>query len=278
MIRSGKYGVLNIVLHPHPAGSYRRLFEETSGSAEPVNYYGERYAKISPISETRDGIFTGRLATWTEIDTEENLIKKDTLNELLFSQSNIAIPRDIGFNSRVFSFAFRVSDHRLFVELVNDENQKISIGAAQKIFLGLLNQAIDGKSELNVHVVSKSSSWQYVLETPQLRKLEVEVQLPNPDVLSASKKEILDSMKLMKAKKMRVELTRQAGEENLEISPGVQAFVELSTENGFSKALGRDADGKAVARSTEDFPLEVDLVLMQDESRAIAARRAALSE
>lgn len=278
MVKSGKYGVLNVVLHPHPDNAYRKLFEDTAEFAVPVKYYGDRYAKISPISQTRDGVFSGRLATWSEIDTDENLIEKETLNELLFSEADIRLPSGIGFNARVFSFAFRTSDHRLYVELLNDENQRLSVATAKKIFESLLGQLIDGSTELSVHVVSQSSSVDFVLSTPHLRKLEIEVELPNPDVLTPEKQEVLDALNLMKAKKMKVELTRRAGEAALELTPGIKAFAELSSENGHSKAIGRDDQGNVVERRTDDFPLEVEVPLLPEESRAIAARRVALSE
>jgi hypothetical protein len=278
MVKSGKYGVLNVVLHPHPENAYRKLFEDTAKFAVPVKYYGDRFAKISPISETRDGVFSGRLATWSEIDTKENLIEKETLNELLFSEADIRLPSGIGFNSRVFSFAFRTSDHRLYVELLNDENQRLTIGAAKKIFDYLLRQRVEGSNELIVHIVSRSSSVDFVLNTPHLRKLEIEVELPNPDVLTPQKQEVLDALNLMKAKKMKVELTRRSGEDHLEVTPGIRAFAELSAENGHSRATGRDDQGNTVERSTDDFPLEVDVTLLPEESRAVAARRVALSE
>lgn len=275
MQKIGRYGALNVVLHPHPDGSYEALFRAAAERSIPVKYFGDRFAKLSPISETRDGVFSGRLATWSEINTDGNLIDKDTLNEMLFAEANIALPRGVGFNSRVFTFAFRISDHRLFFELMNDENERISVGAVQKILLLVLYQVLPPEQELAIHIVSSSSSVANVLKTPGLKKLEIEVNLPNPDVLTDKKGEVVESMRQMRARKMRVELTKMAGDEELSLSPGVQTFAELAAENGFAKAVGRDQDGKTVERSTKDFPLEVETVLNQEESRAIATRRIA---
>lgn len=278
MERLGRYCVLNVVLHPHPVGSYRALFENAATRSQKVNYYGERFAKISPLTPTRDGVFTGRLATWTEINTDGNLIDKNTLDEMLFSDSGIDLSSGIGFNARVFSFAFRIAGHRLFVEKINDENEKISNGAVLKIFSAILLDAAEGHQDLSVSVVSSASAINFVLQTPNLRKLEIVVDLPNPDVLTAEKNEIIESLQIMKAKKMRVELTRQAGSDRLELTPGVRAFAELSSENGFATATGRDDDGKAIERSTKDFPEEIETVLLEDESRALGTRRIALGE
>lgn len=278
MQRIGRYGALNIVLHPHPEGAYESLFRSAAERGSPVKYYGERFAKLSPISEVRDGMFSGRLATWAEINTDGNLIDKETLNEILFAEANIALPRGVGFNSRVFSFAFRISDHRLFFELINDENEKISVGAVQKILTLILGEVLSNGQELMVHVVSRSSSVQFVLKTPGLRKLEIEVELPNPDVLTDKKREVIEALQLMRAKKMRVEITRSAGEDFLELTPGVSTFAELAAENGYAKATGRDDGGNPVERSTKDFPLEVEVALSPDESRAIATRRIAAAE
>ena len=128
MARTGRYGALNIVAHPHPAGTYRKIFENAGADSRGARFHGDQFATLSPISSTRNGVFTGKLATWTEIDPKSNLIDKASLKEQLLSESDIAIPTDIGFNSKVFSFAFRERDHKLFVELINDEGQTISIG------------------------------------------------------------------------------------------------------------------------------------------------------
>ena len=136
----GIYGALNVVLHPHPDGAYRELFERAGASQQAQKYFGDRFARLSPISETRNGAFSGRLTTWTEIDPKSNSIQTETLVESPLSDTDFTLPRNIGFNAKVFSFAFREEDHTLFVELLNDERQSISINSAKKAFFNILSK------------------------------------------------------------------------------------------------------------------------------------------
>lgn len=263
------------MLHPHPEGAYRELFEAAASGNHIVKYYGDRFAKISPLSNIKNGVFTGKLATWTEIDPGSNLIEKSTLNEVLFSDSDVTLPDGVGFNSKVFSFAFRIADHRLYIETRNDENENISIKLAKTAFKRIFELSLGPIAEsVDVHVVSSENALDLVLSTPGLRFIEIQVDLPNPDVLTGSKREIIESMQLMKAKRFRIELTKQAGEDHLVLSEGVRAVAELGQENGFVTALGRE-NGDTVERSTKQFPMEIETILNVDESRAAATRRIA---
>lgn len=276
MEKVASYGVLNTVVHPHPAGAYRKLFEIAGADSRGVRFHGDRFATLSPISETRDGVFTGRLATWTEIDPHSNLIEKKSLKESLLSDSGVSLPDGVGFNSRVFSFAFREKDHKLFVELKNDENQSISIGRARLAILKVLQAVQPGDvDELDVHIVSQANAVDAVLSIKKIRKVEILLDLPNPDILSDKKKAILDEIQAIHAKRLKTEITKAAGEESLELSEQYRAMAELAKDNGYVFARGLDEYGDPVERNTKKYPMEVETVLGQDESRALATRRIA---
>ncbi len=271
----GRYGILNVVLQPHPAEAYERLFRKAAKSKITVNYRAERYARISPLTDLKDDIFSGRLATWSEIDVEGNVIDKNTLDEQLFSEANIEIPNSVGFNAKVFNFSFKISSHQVFIELINDENEKIAISSAQRILWSILEKVLMPTEELDVHIVSKKSAIDYVLNIPLLKKIEIVVQLPNPDVTSGSKQEIFDVIDGMHAKSVTLGITSRNGGGALLLTPGVRTLAELSTENGHTTAYGRNVEGETVERSTKDVPAEIQIVLNHDETRAAATRRIA---
>ena len=278
-MRTGRYGVLNVVVHPHPSGVYRELFEIAGEDPRGVRFHGDRFATISPISETRNGVFTGRLATWTEIDPKSNLIEKSTLKETLLSDADISIPDGVGFNSRVFSFAFREKDHRLYVELLNDESQSTSIGRARLAFSKVLSvvspESID---ELDVFIVSQSNAVEKVLSIPRMRKIEIQLDMPNPDDLSEEKQKILKEIEDLKGKRIRTEITKSAGEATLTPTSRYLAMAELAKDNGFVSAVGKDEFGEAVHRSTKAFPNEIEFPLGEDGSRSSMTRRVAEQE
>jgi len=276
LARIGRYGILNLVVHPHPEGAYRRLFETLGADPRGVRFHGDRFATISPISETRNGVFTGKLATWTEIDPNSNLIDKSTLKESLLEESDIYIPDGIGFNSKVFSFAFREKDHTLYIELLNDEGQSISINRARsafyKILSALLPKFID---EFDVHVKVQKNAVEKVLQIEKIRKVEIVLDLPNPDDLTEQKREILREIEEMHAKQIKAEITKSASEETITLTENYLAMAELSADNGHFSAYGRDEAGEAIHRSTKAYPLEIEAPVPADASRALLTRRVA---
>jgi len=276
MARIGKYGVLNVVMHPHPAGAYRRLFDLAGKDPNGVRFFGDRFATLSPISETRNGVFSGRLATWTEIDPDSNLIEKRSLKEQLLADAEIDLPEGVGFNSKVFTFAFREADHRLYVELKNDENQTISIGRACQAIAKVLEsiRPID-VDEIDVYVSTRSNAVEHVLSIPKLRKVVIQLDLPNPDGLSDEKQALLDEIDGMHAKRLRAEVTRAAGHDTLILSERYRVMAELAPDNGFVKSSGKDDLGSPLERSTKEYPNEIEVEVHQDQSRAITTRHVA---
>lgn len=276
MLRSGKYGVLNVVCQPHPDDTYRRLFEAAGRDPRAVKYRSDRFAKTSAISEVRNGVFTGRLATWQEIDENSTLIEKRTLTEQPLSKAEFQLPDGIGFNARVFSFAFRIVDHRLYIELKNDENDSLSVKSACKALNKILKQsAADLGVECDVFLVTQNSGIQRIFSIPRMRKIEILLEMPNPDVLSHKQSEIIESLKQANAKKFKTEVTKLAGADSLELSEGMTVLAELASSNGYVKGYGKDDDGNRLELNSLNFPEEVDLILSEDESRAAATRRLA---
>ena len=194
----------------------------------------------------------------------------------MLSDSDLSIPDGIGFNARVFSFGFRVADHRLYVEIRNDENQNISIRQARVAFLRIFELARDAAvEELDLFVVSATNALERVLATPSLRQIEMRVDLPNPDILTGVAANLIDFLHEQHAKRLNVGLTKKAGEDSLVLSNGMRELAEVANENGFTRAVGRDDTGKTVHRSTRDYPFEIETYLENAESRAAATRRIA---
>lgn len=274
-MKYANFGMLNVVAHPHPEGTYRDLFERAGRLTDGVNFRGDQFARLSPVSETRNGVFTGRIAVWTEIDKSAKTIQKRTLIEAALSESNVRIPDDLGFNSKIFAFAFHEREHKLFVELVNQEAHSISISSVQKVVLEVLTKVRpDSVDDLSVFVVSRRNAVDQILATEKLAKIEIVLNMPNPDDLDDDKRRLLKELEDMKARQVKTELTRARGQETLILLPRYRVMAELAKDNGYVTATGRDGERK-VERSTKDYPEDIQVELLPDESSAIATRRVA---
>jgi len=274
-VKFANYGVLNVVAHPHPKGTYRRLFELAASMIEGVNFRADQYAKTSRISDSEDGVFSGRIAVWTAIDREAKTIQTDTLVENPLSDTNFKFPDNLGFNSKIFSFAFREKDHLMYVELVNEEGKSISAGVVRKIMSSIF-EAIkpDDIDNVTVHIVSRKNAVDQILAMDELLKIEILLELPNPDDLEEEKMRVIRELQEMGAKRKKTELVKAPGKQTLVLIGDYQVEAELAKDNGYVKATGR-IEGVKTEQSTKDYPEEIQIELLPNESSAVAVRRIA---
>lgn len=271
------FGALNIVAHPHPAGTYRRIFEIVAASKKSVNFFGDKYAKLSPISETRDGIFTGRLATWTEVNKNDNAINTQSLEEVDFNESGVVIPQGVGLSAKVFEFAFNEKSHTLVFEIKNDLGHQMSINRAQKAFEKILKaHEFPGVSELDVYVKTQKNVVAQILELPKLRKLEIDLRLPNPDDLSEEHEDLLREMEEMQTKTAKVQLIKQNDADALHPSERYQVMADIAKDNGSVVGYGKNEDGENVILKTSQYPI-IYRVTADEDSGVASIRRIAES-
>lgn len=267
------YGVLNIVAHPHEDGTYRKIFEQLAKTRRAARFYGDRFAAISPLSSTRDGIFTARLATWTRIDEDENTIDLESFEEKDFLESGVSIPAQIGFNSRIFPFAFNEMTHRLVIETENDEGQSLSIKLAAKAFERLF-ESIENEvvESIDVFIVTKKDAVDRILRLPKVKKITIDLSLPNPDDLSDLEAEILKELTEANAKRDVQVITKRSDAPTLVLTERMRAKANLAKDNGRVEATGSDEDGERVTLNTDEYPEE--LYASSDEGGAPLRRLA----
>lgn len=254
--RTIQVGALNISANPHPEGIYLSLLKD--GSTTRVNYRGNDWAKISRPKKLSDldGVYTGRLLAWTEIDTKGPWL--DTESEDVLSadeKAKIVIPSKAKPNYRVFSYAFKERGHRLYIELRNELGDSLGPHMAQKIFYNLLSpSAFNREIDLDVTVVPTSGAVNRVLGLPGLRKLHIRVIAPNADTTDeAKRKRVLDRLDEANAKQLDETYIKKAGEERLIATPEIRETAEIAAENGFVTGTGR-VEGKTIEASTTKLP------------------------
>lgn len=237
---------------------------------------GDQFAALSPISKEKEGIFSGRLAIWTEIDRSSNVIDKSELEEVSFSESGVDIPREIGFNSKVFSFSFRTYDHLLFVEIQNDEGKHLSINRARLAFGKILSSSpLKDIEEVIVHVIPVADSVDRVLSLPQIRKVEIRIHRPNPDELDDDVANILKELEEQGAGKQDVTLTRAPGIKTIVLNAKNKLLARAASFNGYVKAIGRDEVGEKSEVSTRDHPRIIEAVTDPETTPATQVRQIA---
>lgn len=271
------YALLNVVAQPHPTGVYRKLFE-SAAKRDAVKFRSDRHVRISRITDSEEGIFRGRLAMWTEIDPNSPSVNKTSLEEKTLKEAGIELPANIGFNSAIFYFAFREADHALYIELSNDEGRTTTPATARNAFEKILVDAnVDLTDDVMVHIGSRADAISYVLGLKAIRKIEIDLNIPNPDDLSDAHQEVLDRLEAMHAKRLQTSLSKAAGAETLVLSEDYRVLAEVAKDNGSVKTYGKDENGTPDDRSTKEVPAEIEEQISDGDSSFQAVKRVAVA-
>ncbi|WP_294622759.1 DUF4747 family protein [uncultured Roseovarius sp.] len=260
--RKRTYGVFNVVAQPHPENIYREIFQRSVGRG--VKYWGDYYAAITPLSEIRDNIFTGRLVIWMAVDPDSNVVNlKDFVEEPLSESSDVVVPEDRGLNSRTFQFAFNTKDHRLFLELVNDERKTVSPRRAETAFQKALEDAAyEQCEEFRVQIQPTSDSVERILSIPRLNSVEMRLYRPNPDSIDPEAQELLEEeLEGQNAKEAVKTLKKAPSFKSLMLNTRNKLLARAAAYDGLVKGKGKSEDGKSVEASTKDYPY----VITRDE-------------
>jgi hypothetical protein len=251
-------GALNVSADPHPSGIYRRLFEEAAEHA--VSLWGSDWAKITaPVDrETTPPSFYSRVLIWTEIDKDGKWLDQKTDKEATAAEKKkIQIPENLDPNFRSFNFVFFEDKHLLVLEYQNELNEHFGSKRAQRFFATLLNSDDPNAPEVTVTVVPSHEALDRIYAIPRLRLLEILVERPNPDDLTADANRILDRLLRQGAKSQKVELEKKAGVHTLTPDEDTKKLAEIAATNGHVAGSGKAADGKPVYESTRDHPKTV---------------------
>lgn len=265
---------LNIVATPHPTGVYSRLLK--LAAEKPVAYRGSFRAAITapgPISGM-DGFSSFQLVTWVEINPDEPTINKAMLKKSEFPREGREFSRLYGVNGRVFYCVFDEHEHRLTVEIKNEDGSKISPNTVGIIFTALLSPKILGhKSEIiEVTVVPEKGALDYVLGFERLDTVEILVKRPNPDDITSKTKRVLERLKKMNAESEYTRLRRMPKTDGLELDDDHQTLAEVAAVNGHVEATGVNSAGQHDERSTRDIPKIESKTVPKDTSYFAALR------
>ena len=270
-------GFLNVVATPHPTGVYDRLLRSVAG--QPVQFFGDQVAAITtPRAAPGEGhLLQGRIVMWTDIDEDQPGVNKRDLSAVHLSDMNFTVPRDLGFNGKVFLFVFNTRSHVLAYEARNEFGQTLSPHRAKRIFDLLMSPEILGfDAELvEVTVIPEDDALAFVLGLSRLDKVEILVKRPNQDDITDKANAIMAELMAQNAKSEDRVLTRAAGPDSLELSEENKIRAEVAATNGYVKSSGRDADGQPDKRSTKEYPKILRYVVDAGESFLSKVRDAA---
>ncbi|MDU0339565.1 DUF4747 family protein [Bosea rubneri] len=264
MTRVLKLGVLNIVASPHPEGIYRELLAvAASGEAQAR---GSDYARITRPRDEGDGILSGRILIYANIDKDSPWLDIETGEELTEEDlDEISIPDKARPNFKSFIYVFDEKNHLLYFETVNEFGKGLGISTAYRAIARLLGEDRTSQLEtaVEVTVVPEEDAVDRILNMPGLKRLFIRINAPNPEDFEDKKLEVLRDLEANHAKRVDLNYVKAAGAESLTPTEEVRQLAQIGAENGYVKGES-NGDGQPDELSTKALPKTIALPMEKD--------------
>lgn len=252
-------GVLNIRLHPHTPERYAEFLNDIYKLKKPVKLRGDRHGMISLLnrSEAGDGIFSGVITTFLEIDFDGTWFNTDELKEATDEQvSKVAIPENLHPNSAQFYFQFDTKKHKLYFQTYS-AGKVLSEKSALSLFEGLASDlSISQKyGDVKITVIQSKEGLEKIFSIPVIKEITITILKPNADIFADDfEAQIEAHLAGTHSKKLTISYEADPGS-SVVPTEEIKAISAVALENGNVKVNGRDDSG-AVKRSTDDHPMQ----------------------
>ena len=257
--RTIKVAALNVRVHPHPEGVYRRLLRAAYQLTRPLKIRGDTAFLLSSLDESRyesEGIISGALARFTELDVEQpwfNLESLDIADDKLVSTVNI--PSQLRPNFKAFFFQFIEQNHLLVFETYG-HGGILSTNLAHKFFTELFNALEITKifGRVKIDLLSDTAHLDRIIENKKLLSLQVIIRRPNDDGLGGIDALFEAGLLEQRAREIELYMKHEPGQ-YLKLNKQAKRIAQLGAEVGDVNATVEE-DGRATPKSTSKFPQE----------------------
>ncbi|MGK7871462.1 DUF4747 family protein [Falsiroseomonas sp. E2-1-a20] len=251
-------GAVNIRIHPHSPERYELLLGDAFSLKKVVALQSHQRMIMARLdmSQREHGVLRGTLARFTEIDPD-----LPWFNAVRFAPADedevrrIQIPQNLRPNYMALFFTFHIHEHLLIFEHRGAGRSYLSPQMAMKFFEGLFSDdALSAKfGPVAVSMVADRDQLEAIIGIPDLKRLRIYVKRPNPDDLGDY--DTFWENKLVRQGANSIDVVYEAeGKESIRPDEETRQFAELATRNGEIEAVGIDADGNRVERSTREHP------------------------
>lgn len=254
-LKSFEIGVLNVTAHPHSPEIYLSIFREALDLRQQVKVRGASHVAIRGfrgINEDAAGGIVGTFYKFDIIDQDTPWVNLESYLPELDEDGNPVrpVPGHLAPNLRVIPFVFFPNGHRLYYETKHLSPAELA-RSLYKMFN--VSQMRERFGEVNIVTEQTSEQLARILKIEVLSKLEIFINLPNPDDLSGLEARVQERLRRQQARKYREEFTSKDG---LLPDEETVATMHVALSNGFVKAEGRE-DGRRVSESTQNHPVRI---------------------
>lgn len=269
-------GGLNIALYKkHSPATYVELFKEAFALKlvmETGEVHGTMLGSVW-LNDRTDPypVLAGQIYRFIRLDPSQpwfNVESKDVATE--DEMSKVSIPGNLLPNLRQIQFLFFPREHRLAL-ITRSQKNTMSVGAAKAFFERLFadSRLQEKYGPVSITVLPDKDRLAYVLQTPKMHKLTIEIVPPNPDDPDDEEAKVLEKLRRQNARRLTVQVDGQKNEP-IEPDDDTKLYARVASTNGKVVAEGRDAANKRVLRSTDEVPRKVQGVVDQTKQTELS--------
>lgn len=252
----------NIVTHPHSADDYAALFARARSIRQPIQVRGETHALLATAYEPKEsefnGVITGEVFTFLQLDPTLawfDLVRGEQASDEQVETVNI--PDNLRPHLKKIRYVFFPRNH-LFI-YAREDSHFGSIGpASMQNFLERLlndNRLLEktGFQEVDVRLVQDKRTLQGILESITLERLEIFLELPNPDTPGDAEERVAREMEEENLEELKI-IKTAADETGLRPNHRTRQYMDAASKNGYVWAKGMTVDGTKKEFTTKETP------------------------
>ncbi|WP_316368298.1 DUF4747 family protein [Candidatus Thiodiazotropha sp. CDECU1] len=253
---------INLCLHPHNPEKYIQLIQLAAKSKQILPIRGTSHGLLNGAYAIKSGKpeegIEGEISKFTQIDLNSPWLNTKTSKEANeHDVEKISIPENLKPNYQRFNYVFFPKKHKFVFQTYSSGNRTLSPSFVRKFLDSLFSiEAIKTKfGVVDLTIVPETDSLEKIWKIPQIDKLTLTINRPNPDDFHDEEIEFLEEMNIQHIREIKQEYRAIDGQT---ITPNTKTktLAEIAANNGNVYAKGKDQMGKPIKESTKQHPRE----------------------
>ncbi|MCU7932057.1 MAG: DUF4747 family protein [Candidatus Thiodiazotropha sp. (ex Codakia rugifera)] len=253
---------INLRLHPHNTENYIQLIKLAAKSKKILPIRGTSHGILNGAYAIKSGKpeegIEGEISKFTHIDLKSPWLNTKTSKEANeHDVEKISIPENLKPNYQRFNYVFFPKKHKFVFQTYSSGNRTLSPSFVLKFLDSLFSiEAIKTKfGVVDLTVIPETNSLEKIWKIPQIDKLILTINRPNPDDFHDEEIEFLEEMNVQHIREIKQE-HRAIDGETITPNTKTRTLAEIAAKNGSVYAKGKDQMGKSIKESTKKHPRE----------------------
>ncbi len=250
-------GAINIILQPHSPQLYIDLIKTVMEFKIPGKLRGLHGGIIGSFGKLKSNKFENAYYGYLYrfINVEPPWLDLSTMETITDNEGNIInlVTNSQKSNSKEIPFILLPNIHRIIID-----TKYIMPQTARALFDSMFtnNKIINKFGIVDTNVEASEEGLNEILDIFSIRSIEILIKKPNPEDFGSFQEDLFSEMDEQNMDQYHTILSSKR-KRKLAPNRRNKKLMNVATSNGYVKGKGRDENGHAIFKSTEDHPLTV---------------------